>query len=191
MKIGSHSFFVYTTPSPRFASSPLLLPSPSFLIPPPCFRLLLLLPSPLCFLLLLAWSYPPCLRRVGVGIIKEKGLTSVLLMRPLRREGFALGPKGRFHKAERLKAPPSPWGETPPNITKKGNPKVTFVSGERGIRTPGTSQCGSFQDCCNRPLYHLSRCPLWAAFFSKAMQRYGFFLKQANVSAVFLIFFLK
>lgn len=31
-------------------------------------------------------------------------------------------------------------------------------SGERGIRTPGTSQCGSFQDCCNRPLYHLSVC---------------------------------
>ena len=28
--------------------------------------------------------------------------------------------------------------------------------GERGIRTPGTFQCGSFQDCCNRPLYHLS-----------------------------------
>ena len=31
-----------------------------------------------------------------------------------------------------------------------------LFSGERGIRTPGTSQCGSFQDCCNRPLYHLS-----------------------------------
>ena len=30
-------------------------------------------------------------------------------------------------------------------------------SGERGIRTPGTFQCGSFQDCCNRPLYHLSK----------------------------------
>ena len=28
--------------------------------------------------------------------------------------------------------------------------------GERGIRTPGASQHGSFQDCCNRPLYHLS-----------------------------------
>ena len=31
-----------------------------------------------------------------------------------------------------------------------------LFGGERGIRTPGTSQCGSFQDCCNRPLYHLS-----------------------------------
>ena len=31
-----------------------------------------------------------------------------------------------------------------------------FVSGERGIRTPGASQHGGFQDRCNRPLYHLS-----------------------------------
>ena len=30
------------------------------------------------------------------------------------------------------------------------------LCGERGIRTPGTSRYGSFQDCCNRPLYHLS-----------------------------------
>ena len=30
------------------------------------------------------------------------------------------------------------------------------ISGERGIRTPGTSQCDGFQDRCNRPLYHLS-----------------------------------
>ena len=33
---------------------------------------------------------------------------------------------------------------------------VIISSGERGIRTPGTSRYGSFQDCCNRPLYHLS-----------------------------------
>ena len=32
----------------------------------------------------------------------------------------------------------------------------TLICGERGIRTPGTSRYGSFQDCCNRPLYHLS-----------------------------------
>ena len=31
-----------------------------------------------------------------------------------------------------------------------------FMSGERGIRTPGASQHGGFQDRCNRPLYHLS-----------------------------------
>ena len=29
-------------------------------------------------------------------------------------------------------------------------------SGERGIRTPGTSQYVGFQDRCNRPLCHLS-----------------------------------
>ena len=29
-------------------------------------------------------------------------------------------------------------------------------SGEGGIRTPGASQLNSFQDCRNRPLYHLS-----------------------------------
>ena len=47
--------------------------------------------------------------------------------------------------------------------TKK--PQVTdiqlladFKSGERGIRTPGASQHGGFQDRCNRPLYHLSLC---------------------------------
>ena len=32
----------------------------------------------------------------------------------------------------------------------------TLVCGERGIRTPGASQHGGFQDRCNRPLYHLS-----------------------------------
>ena len=30
------------------------------------------------------------------------------------------------------------------------------LGGERGIRTPGASQHGGFQDRCNRPLYHLS-----------------------------------
>ena len=32
-----------------------------------------------------------------------------------------------------------------------------FKSGERGIRTPGTSRYDGFQDRCNRPLYHLSK----------------------------------
>ena len=30
------------------------------------------------------------------------------------------------------------------------------LRGERGIRTPGTSQYDGFQDRCNRPLCHLS-----------------------------------
>ena len=33
---------------------------------------------------------------------------------------------------------------------------TSFICGERGIRTPGASQHGGFQDRCNRPLYHLS-----------------------------------
>ena len=37
------------------------------------------------------------------------------------------------------------------------NQQVSHIlGGERGIRTPGTSRYGSFQDYCNRPLYHLS-----------------------------------
>ena len=32
-----------------------------------------------------------------------------------------------------------------------------YNCGERGIRTPGALQHGSFQDYCNRPLYHLSK----------------------------------
>ena len=34
--------------------------------------------------------------------------------------------------------------------------KIRRYCGERGIRTPGASQHGGFQDRCNRPLYHLS-----------------------------------
>ena len=42
---------------------------------------------------------------------------------------------------------------------KMSNPfGLLILCGERGIRTPGTSRYGSFQDYCNRPLYHLSKC---------------------------------
>ena len=34
----------------------------------------------------------------------------------------------------------------------------TLYCGERGIRTPGTSQYNGFQDRRNRPLCHLSKC---------------------------------
>ena len=33
---------------------------------------------------------------------------------------------------------------------------LVFLSGKRGIRTPGASRLAGFQDRCNRPLYHLS-----------------------------------
>ena len=45
---------------------------------------------------------------------------------------------------------------------------LDILCGERGIRTPGTSQCDGFQDRCNRPLYHLSS----ARLFQKRVQRY-------------------
>ena len=37
-----------------------------------------------------------------------------------------------------------------------GTHSFTTYSGERGIRTPGTSQYAGFQDRCIRPLCHLS-----------------------------------
>ena len=39
---------------------------------------------------------------------------------------------------------------------KKNSNLWLLFCGERGIRTPGTSRYGGFQDRCNRPLYHLS-----------------------------------
>ena len=55
-------------------------------------------------------------------------------------------------------------------IRKQKTPSIclTFICGERGIRTPGASQHGSFQDYCNRPLYHLSN----ARLSRKRVQRY-------------------
>ena len=35
--------------------------------------------------------------------------------------------------------------------------ELQIVCGEGGIRTPGAFQLNSFQDCRNRPLYHLSK----------------------------------
>ena len=130
MKIGSHSFFVYTTPSPRFASSQLftsfsqLFTSFSLFSPPSfasffCFLLLYAFSFSLLGLLLLVWSYPPCL--VFSSLFEKGGCWDNKRKRSHKRfahgtlaerEGFALGPKGRFHKAGRLKEPP-PWGETP------------------------------------------------------------------------------
>ena len=43
-------------------------------------------------------------------------------------------------------------------VLRKKAPEISFRSlcGERGIRTPGTSQYAGFQDRCIRPLCHLS-----------------------------------
>ena len=42
------------------------------------------------------------------------------------------------------------------SVTAESSTSYAITCGERGIRTPGASQHGSFQDYCNRPLYHLS-----------------------------------
>ena len=55
-------------------------------------------------------------------------------------------------------------------------------SGERGIRTPGASQHGSFQDYCNRPLYHLSS----ASIFLKAGAKVRVFLELTKFYSDFL-----
>ena len=54
--------------------------------------------------------------------------------------------------------------------------------GERGIRTPGASQHGSFQDYCNRPLYHLSS----ASIFLKAGAKVRVFLELTKFYSDFL-----
>ena len=51
----------------------------------------------------------------------------------------------------------------------------TLYCGEGGIRTPGASQLNSFQDCRNRPLYHLS-IPNWDCKFRKLFQICKIFL---------------
>ena len=50
--------------------------------------------------------------------------------------------------------------------------------GEGGIRTPGAFQLNSFQDCRNRPLYHLSNMPF---NFIKAVSGNCFFLETAFI----------
>ena len=53
---------------------------------------------------------------------------------------------------------------------KRATLVTRFLCGKGGIRTPGASQHGGFQDRCNRPLYHLSSAYCRRSF-SKAMQR--------------------
>ena len=52
---------------------------------------------------------------------------------------------------------------------------LIFLSGKRGIRTPGTFQYFGFQDRRNRPLCHLS-----IRFSRNRLQRYNNFLTYAN-----------
>ena len=61
-----------------------------------------------------------------------------------------------------------------------------FVSGERGIRTPGTSQFNGFQDRRYRPLSHLSK-RLATHFLLKSGAKLRMFFESANL----LVFFFK
>ncbi len=56
--------------------------------------------------------------------------------------------------------------------------ELQIVCGEGGIRTPGASQLNSFQDCRNRPLYHLSS----MYPFGKGVQRYATIYYYASIS---------
>ena len=62
------------------------------------------------------------------------------------------------------------------------------IGGERGIRTPGASQHGGFQDRCNRPLYHLSLTGTPISFFSKASAKIGHFFYFSKFYIRFLYF---
>ena len=63
---------------------------------------------------------------------------------------------------------------------------IKVYCGERGIRTPGTSRYGSFQDYCNRPLYHLSFCQ-WAKLPSESVCKGNMFFSngQTNRPGIF------
>ena len=77
-----------------------------------------------------------------------------------------------------------PWGEKALCllIKNKRSPSglLYFFCGERGIRTPGTSQFNGFQDRRNRPLCHLSK---------NRVQRYYFFLIYARTFVFFCNYF--
>ena len=84
---------------------------------------------------------------------------------------------------------------------KKRTPPASYiltggVGGERGIRTPGASQHGGFQDRCNRPLYHLSlRCfcfafRVWLTSVLKSGAKVQSFFEIAKLFGNFFILLL-
>ena len=70
--------------------------------------------------------------------------------------------------------------------------KLSFLSGELGIRTPGPVTVNSFQDCRNRPLCQLSAakvvfiCTTKKVFWNKLNLRYNFII----ISTLSLNYFL-
>ena len=59
--------------------------------------------------------------------------------------------------------------------------QALFLSGERGIRTPGTSQYNGFQDRRNRPLCHLSKTSFREVLFVKSAAKVRLFFESASV----------
>ena len=62
--------------------------------------------------------------------------------------------------------------------------------GERGIRTPGTSRYGSFQDYCNRPLYHLSKMSKKHSVFTNAAAKVRNFVRKRKTKTKTNPFFM-
>ncbi len=62
----------------------------------------------------------------------------------------------KFLQRRRIKEYKSRGKREKKNLKSKDSKFFIKPCGERGIRTPGTSQYVGFQDRCNRPLCHLS-----------------------------------
>ena len=73
--------------------------------------------------------------------------------------------------------------------TKKESRKVLTLrdlSGERGIRTPGTSQYNGFQDRRDRPLCHLSKTSFREVLPFKSDAKVRLIFESASVRGIFL-----
>ena len=66
---------------------------------------------------------------------------------------------------------------------------LSVLCGEGGIRTPGAFQLNSFQDCRNRPLYHLSSIVFPAEVFSERECKDSKNIVPAKSLTVFFVFF--
>ena len=74
--------------------------------------------------------------------------------------------------------PPSEGGGKIRALNKKKDSQFLanpLSCGERGIRTPGTSQYNGFQDRRDRPLCHLSKTSFGSAFLQKRCKGTAFF----------------
>ena len=66
--------------------------------------------------------------------------------------------------------------------------EFTSLCGERGIRTPGTSQYNGFQDRRDRPLCHLSKTSFREVLRFKSDAKVRLFFESASVWRIFFYF---